>query len=129
MSDFFARPFFTGINYWDSQNATKMWQNFDDEVIEKDLKIPHIGWNALSFAPVAYHGKKDELFKYLNEGDFVYFVHSFYGADCSDSLIAATEYGATITAAVRKNNVMGVQFHPEKSERVGLAILRAFCEM
>ena len=94
------------------------------DVIDADLKIPHIGWNALHFGE-----KKDELFKYLNEGDFVYFVHSYYGADCDESVIATTEYSASLTAAVRNKNVCGVQFHPEKSERVGLSILKAFCEI
>ncbi len=94
------------------------------DVIDKDLKIPHIGWNALHFGE-----EKDELFKYLKEGDFVYFVHSYYGADCDESVIATTEYSAELTAAVRNANVCGVQFHPEKSERVGLAILKAFCEI
>ena len=94
------------------------------DVIPKDLKIPHIGWNALHFGE-----KKDELFKYLNEGDCVYFVHSYYGADCDESVIATAEYGTELTAAVRNGNVCGVQFHPEKSERVGLAILKAFCEI
>ena len=94
------------------------------DVIPKELKIPHIGWNALHFC-----GEKDELFKYVNEGECVYFVHSYYGADCGDALIATSEYGAELTAAVRKDNVCGVQFHPEKSERVGLAILKAFCEI
>ena len=94
------------------------------DVIPKDLKIPHIGWNALNFGE-----NKDELFKYLDEGDFVYFVHSYYGADCEESVIAKTEYGAPLTAAVRNKNVCGVQFHPEKSEKVGLSILKAFCEI
>ena len=94
------------------------------DVIDKNLKIPHIGWNALHFG-----NEKDELFKYLNEGDFVYFVHSYYGADCEDSVIATTEYSAELTAAVRNKNVCGVQFHPEKSEKVGLSILKAFCEI
>ena len=94
------------------------------DVIDADLKIPHIGWNALHFGE-----NKDELFKYLSEGDFVYFVHSYYGADCAESVIATTEYSAELTAAVRNKNVCGVQFHPEKSERVGLAILKAFCEI
>ena len=93
-------------------------------VIPEDLKIPHIGWNALKFGE-----KKDELFKYLEEGDFVYFVHSYYGAECEESLIATAEYGASLTAAVRRGNVCGVQFHPEKSEKTGLAILKAFCEI
>ena len=93
-------------------------------VIGDTLKVPHIGWNALSFG-----AKKNPLFRYINEGDFVYFVHSFYGADCEDSVIATTEYGAVLTAAVASGNVFGTQFHPEKSGPVGLAILRAFCEM
>ena len=94
------------------------------DVIDPSLKVPHIGWNALHFG-----NEKDELFKYLNEGDFVYFVHSYYAADCDESVIATTEYSAELTAAVRNKNVCGVQFHPEKSERVGLSILKAFCEI
>ena len=89
-----------------------------------ELKIPHIGWNALHFGE-----NKHPIFRYLEEGDHVYFVHSFYGADCDESVIATTEYGATLTAAVADGNVFGTQFHPEKSGEVGLAILRAFCEM
>ena len=95
-----------------------------DEVIPKTLKVPHIGWNALCF-----HGKKHPLFKYLGEGDCVYFVHSYYGAKCEDAVIATAEYGAELTAAVAAGNVMGCQFHPEKSGNVGLSILRAFSEM
>lgn len=94
------------------------------DVIDPELKIPHIGWNALNFGE-----KKDELFKYLKEGDFVYFVHSYYGAECDESVIATTEYSAKLTAAVRNKNVCGVQFHPEKSEKAGLSILKAFCEI
>lgn len=95
-----------------------------EDVIPKDYKIPHIGWNSLKFTD-----KKSELFKYINDGDFVYFVHSFYGVKCSESVIATCEYGAELTAAVQKDNVYGCQFHPEKSGDVGLNILRAFCEM
>ena len=94
------------------------------EVIPKGLKIPHIGWNALRFGE-----SKNPLFKYLNEGDCVYFVHSYYGAECDESVIATTEYGATLTAAVASGNVCGCQFHPEKSGNVGLSILKAFCEL
>ncbi len=94
------------------------------DVIPADLKVPHIGWNALQF-----HGKKHPLFKYLSEGECVYFVHSYYGANCEDAVIATAEYGAPLTAAVAKDNVMGCQFHPEKSGNAGLSILRAFCEM
>lgn len=93
------------------------------EVIPSDLKIPHIGWNSLKF-----NEQKSKIFKYLNDGDFVYFVHSFYGADC-ESVIATTNYGAELTAAVGKGNVYGCQFHPEKSGEVGLKILKAFCEV
>lgn len=91
--------------------------------IPKDLKIPQIGWNALSF-----EGQKHEIFKYINEGDFVYFVHSYHATKC-DNVIAKTEYGAPLCAAVGHGNVCGCQFHPEKSGDVGLNILRAFCEM
>ena len=85
-------------------------------------KIPHIGWNALKFQ------KKSELFKYINEGDCVYFVHSFYATNCEDSLTSYAEYDKNITASVEKDNVFGCQFHPEKSGKVGLSILKAFCE-
>ena len=91
--------------------------------IPADLKIPHIGWNALHFT------KESNLFKYINNNDCVYFVHSYYATDCDDSVIATAEYGKELTAAVQKDNVMGCQFHPEKSGEVGLNILRAFCEM
>ena len=94
------------------------------DVIPKGLKVPHIGWNALYFGE-----NKHPLFKYLNEGDCVYFVHSYYGAKCEESVIAKAEYGAMLTAAVAKDNVMGCQFHPEKSGEAGLNILRAFCEL
>lgn len=90
----------------------------------KDLKIPHMGWNALSFK-----NGRSPLFKYINEGDCVYFVHSFYGVNCEKSTIATAEYGTEITAAVADKNIFGCQFHPEKSGEVGLNILRAFCEM
>ena len=93
-------------------------------VIDKSLKVPHIGWNALTLKK-----PKSEIFKYLNDGDCVYFVHSFYGADCDESVIATAEYGAVLTAAVQKGNVYGCQFHPEKSGNVGLSILKAFCEL
>ena len=93
------------------------------EIIPDNLKIPHIGWNALDFV-----GEKSRIFKYINNGDFVYFVHSFYGAKCND-VIATSEYGAPLTAAVERGNVFGCQFHPEKSGDVGLNILRAFCEL
>ena len=93
-----------------------------ESTIPADLKIPHIGWNALHFT------KESKLLRYIRENDCVYFVHSFYATDCDDSLVATAEYGKELTAAVQKGNIMGCQFHPEKSGTVGLNILRAFCE-
>lgn len=91
--------------------------------IPEALKIPHIGWNALRLR------KESPLFRYIQDGDFVYFVHSFFAAQCDSYVIADTEYGQTLTAAVQKENVYGCQFHPEKSGNVGLNILRAFAQL
>ena len=91
--------------------------------IASSYKVQHIGWHELHFK-----GEKSPMFKYLNVNDHVYFVHSYYGDDCDESVIATTEYGAEITAAVQNNNVFGCQFHPEKSGNVGLSILKAFDE-
>ena len=93
------------------------------DVIDPGLKIPHIGWNRLIVK------RQSPLFKYLNDGDCVYFVHSYYAADCDDSVTAVAEYSAQLTASVEKDNVYGCQFHPEKSGDVGLRILKAFCEI
>ena len=92
------------------------------EVIPADYKIPHIGWNRLDL--VGRH----PIFRGVRPGDCVYFVHSYYGADCAASTVATAEYGADLTAAVARGNVCGCQFHPEKSGDVGLGILKAFCE-
>ena len=96
------------------------------DYIPAGYKIPHIGWNALRFPA---ERTVSPLFRHIREGDCVYFVHSFCAAECADSVIASAEYGAELTAAVEKDNVYGVQFHPEKSGNVGLNILRAFCEL
>ncbi len=93
-------------------------------VVSDKLKIPHMGWNALEFC-----GEKHPIFKYVNENDCVYFVHSYYATKCESSVIATSEYSVPITAAVAKDNIIGCQFHPEKSGDVGLNILKAFCEM
>ena len=93
------------------------------DVIPADYKIPHIGWNGLHFR------QENPLFKYVKEGDCVYFVHSFYASDCDEFTVATAEYGAELTAAVAKGNIYGCQFHPEKSGNVGLAILKAFAEV
>ena len=92
------------------------------DVIEPGLKIPQIGWNRLNFK------ENNELFRYINNGDYVYFVHS-YSAFCDDYVIADTEYGAQLTAAVNSGNIYGCQFHPEKSGDVGLNILRGFLSL
>lgn len=94
------------------------------QVIDRELKIPHIGWNSLHFK-----NHNSPIFKYLNEGDFVYFVHSYYAAECDESVVATTQYSAELTAAVQSDNVYGCQFHPEKSGEIGLKILKAFCEI
>ena len=91
--------------------------------IPEELMIPHIGWNALIMKNEGH-----PLFKYIKNGDCVYFVHSFFADGCCDSLIATAEYGRELTAAVAKDNVAGMQFHPEKSGDVGINILKAFCE-
>lgn len=93
------------------------------EVIPADCKIPHIGWNVLHFPE-----KKHPVFRDIKDGDHVYFVHSYHGTDCSEYTAATTEYGSILTAAVAKGNVIGCQFHPEKSGPVGLKILKAFCK-
>ncbi len=92
--------------------------------VPEGLKIPQMGWNSLVFG-----NQPGPLLKYVKNGDFVYFVHSYYAAGCGDSVIAVTDYGAPVTAAVQRGNVFGCQFHPEKSGEVGLNILRAFCEV
>ena len=90
--------------------------------LPENLMIPHIGWNSLKIK------KEHPIFKYVKEGDYVYFVHSYYAENCDESLLSTTDYGREITAAVANGNVTGTQFHPEKSGDVGLSILRAFAE-
>ena len=92
-------------------------------LLPKELKVPHIGWNNLKMRG------KPEIFKYVEDGDFVYFVHSFAAMNCEESILATTDYGVGLTAAVQRGNVLGMQFHPEKSGDTGLRILKAFCEM
>ena len=95
------------------------------EVCKRPVKIPHMGWNSLELGL-----NKHQIFKYINSGDYVYFVHSFCACECKENTIASTNYGGIgITAAAADNNVIGCQFHPEKSGKIGLKILKAFCEM
>lgn len=91
--------------------------------IPKELPIPHIGWNELALK------QPSPLMKNTANGDYVYFVHSYYAETPAEYVIATTEYGVEMTAAVQKDNVYGCQFHPEKSSEVGLSILKAFCEL
>ncbi|MBQ9165920.1 MAG: imidazole glycerol phosphate synthase subunit HisH [Oscillospiraceae bacterium] len=89
--------------------------------IETDLKLPHIGWNSLTFR------NDSPLFEGIDQGVYVYFVHSFCGnASDPNQIIATTDYGTEVVAAVQNGNVFGTQFHPEKSGEVGLAMLRNF---
>lgn len=92
-------------------------------LLPRELKVPHIGWNSLKMRG------EPEIFKYIENGDFVYFVHSFAAMDCESSVLATTDYGAELTAAVQRGSIFGMQFHPEKSGETGLKILKAFCEM
>ena len=87
--------------------------------INPELKIPHMGWNALEV-------KQGRLLADV-DGQYVYFVHSFFAEGCEESLSAVTEYDIPITAAVEQGNIFGCQFHPEKSGNIGLSILRKFC--
>ena len=91
--------------------------------IPKDLPIPHIGWNELMLK------QPSPLMKNTANGDYVYFVHSYYAETPAEYVVATTDYGVEMTAAVQKDNVYGCQFHPEKSSEVGLSILKAFCEL
>ena len=88
------------------------------------LKVPHMGWNSLRIV------KNDPLFKYFQDGEYVYYVHSFYAKNCVDSTLAVSDYGGVaVTGAVRRGNVWGTQFHPEKSGAAGLRLLKAFGEL
>jgi len=87
------------------------------------FKVPHIGWNRLDI------DESDPLFKYIKNGEYVYYVHSFYAGKCAESVIASSYHGIKITGACRKDRIWGTQFHPEKSGTVGLNILKAFTEV
>ena len=90
------------------------------------LKVPHIGWNAMEIVP----GREtDPLFKYVKNGEYVYYVHSYYAKNCAASTLATSEYSIPVTGAVRQGLVYGTQFHPEKSGDAGLRLLKAFAEL
>lgn len=95
-----------------------------EDLVDKTLKIPHMGWNRLETA------KEDPLFRYFQNGEYVYYVHSFYARNCRESTLGVSQYGnLAVTGVVRRGNVWGTQFHPEKSGDAGLRLLRAFAEL
>ena len=95
-----------------------------EDLADKTLKVPHMGWNSLEIL------RDDPLFKYFQNGEYVYYVHSFYAKDCAGSTLAVSRYGnVPVTGVVRRGNVYGAQFHPEKSGDAGLRLLRAFGEL
>ena len=94
-----------------------------DPFVEKGAKIPQMGWNSLNFT------KDCPIFKYIRNGEYVYFVHSYHGTGCGSDVAATVDYFGTLTAAVSRKNVFGCQFHPEKSGDAGLSILKAFCSL
>ena len=95
-----------------------------NDLEDSALKVPHMGWNRLEIVT------DDPLFRYFRDGEYVYYVHSFYAKDCAESTLGVSEYGyVRVTGAVRRGNVWGTQFHPEKSGDAGLRLLRAFAEL
>ena len=97
-----------------------------DDLADPALKVPHIGWNALHITP----GRADDpLFRYVKDGEYVYYVHSYYAKHCAESTLATSDYSIPVTGAVRRGLVYGTQFHPEKSGDTGLRLLRAFAEL
>lgn len=95
----------------------------EPDLQDKTLKVPQIGWNALQIL------RDDPLFRYIQNGEYVYYVHSFYGKDCAESTLAVSDYSIPVTGVVRAGKVYGTQFHPEKSGDTGLRILKAFAEL
>ena len=95
-----------------------------EDLTDKTLKIPHMGWNSLEAV------RDDPLFRYFQDGEYVYYVHSYYARNCEESTLGTSGYGdVAVTGAVRRGNVWGAQFHPEKSGDAGLRLLRAFAEL
>ena len=95
----------------------------EPDLTDKSLKVPQIGWNALHIV------REDPLFRYIQEGEYVYYVHSYYAKSCAESTLAVSEYSIPVTGAVRCGKVYGTQFHPEKSGDTGLRILKAFADL
>ena len=95
----------------------------EPDLKDKNLKVPQIGWTALHIV------KDDPLFRYIKEGEYVYYVHSYYGKNCTESTLAVSDYSIPVTGVVKAGRVYGTQFHPEKSGEIGLRILKAFSEL
>jgi glutamine amidotransferase len=94
------------------------------DLADPSLKVPHMGWNSLEIL------RSDPLFRYLSPGESVYYVHSFYAAECAPHTLAVSHYGnVAVSSVVRSGNVYGAQFHPEKSGDTGLRLLKAFAEL
>lgn len=93
------------------------------DLTDPNLKVPHMGWNALQIL------RDDPLFRYVKNGEYVYYVHSFYGKNCAANTLAVSEYSLPVTGVVKSGNVYGCQFHPEKSGDTGLRLLKAFGEL
>ena len=94
------------------------------DLADHSLKVPHMGWNRLEIT------RQDPIFRYLREREFVYYVHSYYAKHCDDSTLAVSHYGSVaVPGVVRRGNVWGMQFHPEKSGETGLRLLKAFSEL
>ena len=95
-----------------------------EDLADKTLKVPHMGWNSLQIR------RDDPIFKYIKDGEYVYYVHSFYGRKCAESTLATSRYGnVDVTGVVKSGRVYGTQFHPEKSGDTGLRLLKAFAEL
>ena len=94
------------------------------EKIKTDLKVPHMGWNDLKFEK-----DSDPVLRKIKEGEYVYFVHSYYADSDGSEIVAFAEYGTKIPAIVRQGNIYGMQFHPEKSHHFGAMLLKNFAEL
>ena len=95
-----------------------------EDLEDQALKVPHMGWNSLQIR------RDDPIFKYVKDGEYVYYVHSFYGRKCAESTLATSRYGnVDVTGVVKSGRVYGTQFHPEKSGDTGLRLMKAFAEL
>jgi glutamine amidotransferase len=98
--------------------------NGEIDLLEVEFKVPHMGWNSLILDK-----PKDPVLNYIKDDDYVYFIHSYYAKTKDDYIVASTDYGVKVPAIVRNKNVIGMQFHPEKSGEVGLRLLQAIKEL